>query len=67
MVDPVRLWRDEAARVLHLSPPRILLGSRAQGQPMSSGAAVACHPAQVHRDEASDTLLLIRAQMLYHF
>lgn len=45
-VDPAHLWRDEAARVLHLNPPQILLGSHAKGQPMSREAAVACHPAQ---------------------
>ena len=67
MVDPTCLWKDEAARVLHLSPPRSPLGSRAQSQPMSSEPAVACHPAQVHRDKASDALLLIWAQMLCHF
>lgn len=66
-VEPARLRRDEAARVLHLSPPSNLPGSLAQGQPMSNGPAPACHPAQVHRGEASDTLLLIQAQMLCHF
>ena len=58
-VDPRHLRRDEAAHALHLSPPRSLLGIPAQGHPLSSGPAPACHPAQVLGDEASDTLLLI--------
>lgn len=45
-VDPVQLWRDEAAHALHLSPPHSLLGIPAQGHPMSSGSAPACHLAQ---------------------
>lgn len=66
-VDPANLWRDENARAQHLSLPRSLPGIPAQGQPMTSGCAAACHPAQVLGDEASDPLLLTEAQMLYHF
>lgn len=50
-VDPMQLWRDEAAHALHLSPPHSLLGIPAQGQPMSSGPALACHLAQVLENE----------------
>lgn len=66
-VDPANLWRYEAARVLHLSRPRSLLEIPARGQTVNSTPAPACHPAQVHRDEASDTLFLTRAQTLCHF
>lgn len=45
-VDPANLWRDENARAQHLSLPRSLPGIPAQGQPMTSGCAAACHPAQ---------------------
>lgn len=61
MVDPVSLRRHEAAHALHLSPPSSLLGSPAQEQPMSNGAALACHPVQVCEDEAADVGLIQQA------
>jgi hypothetical protein len=56
MVDPKSLRRPAAASVLHQSPPSNLPGSHVLDQPMNSGAALLCHPAQVCRDEAAHTL-----------
>lgn len=61
VVDPTTLRRNEAAHAPHLSPPRSLLGSPAQEQPTSSGAALACHPVQVCGDETADMGLIQQA------
>lgn len=45
-VDPKCQRKHGAAHALRLSPPSSPQGSPAQGQPMKSGAALACHPAQ---------------------
>lgn len=48
MGEHINLWRDEAVPVLHLRPLHSPQESPAQGQPMNSGLALACHPVQVH-------------------
>lgn len=52
LVELKNLRRHEAAHVLHQHLHTSPLGSPAQDQPMSIGAAVAYHLAQVCRDEA---------------
>lgn len=58
LVELKNLRRHEAAHVLHQRLPTSPLGSPAQDQPMSIGAALACHPVQVCSDEVSGTELV---------